>query len=174
MLKMFITPEVTIGGNHTMTQLQFPNTSTLLPDSYRFSIRTKDHMFKIFKDAVLQSGNVAPVIFSGQAKYQGKGEFLGQYDDMEGILFYSGNQAWLILINKYDKTYHVSQDSLNSALDHLEGLALVSCTEFSPSGMMKLQEALRSEIDFSSRSITYPDSGLYIIKPYSIYTFMFK
>ena len=174
MIKLFNTPEITIGNWHSLVQwLEYPKTSDLLPENYDFTALVNYHVFKVFKEPVRESDNIAPLTITGLKKYQGVGEYSGEYDDMEGSLFYSDDKASMIIFNKLEQNYIISEDKLLEALGAKSGAKLVSCKEFGPSASMELYDALSSETAFSSKIIS-ADSGHYTLKPYSIYTFTFS
>ena len=141
--------------------------SDLLDKGVYFSTAVNYHVFKVFRDPVALSESVAPVHFSGNSGYQGVGEYQELYNDLEGSLFYSGNRAWLILFNKLEQAYTLSTDSLLAGVKGLDGASLASCRQFGPSEQLNLSGALGSETAYSSKIIS-PDSGKYLLNPYTI------
>ncbi|RKZ83990.1 MAG: hypothetical protein DRQ39_08845 [Gammaproteobacteria bacterium] len=174
MLKLFNTPEVTVSNWHSLVQwLRFSNTTSLLPDNYDFTPLVNYHLFKVFKDPVSNSDYVVPLALTGMKKYQGVGEYTGVYDDMEGSLFYSETKASMIIFNKLEQPYTISEENLLEALSGLDEATLDSCREFGPSESMSLDEALNSETAYSDIIIS-AENGYYTLNPYSIYTFSFS
>lgn len=167
MLKLFTHKSITLGSWHSMVQwLDYNATGNLLDDNYDFNTKINYHFFKLFGKPIKDCSHFAKLNVTGNIEYSGIGKYDGKYDDVEGGTFVNiqTGKAYLILFNKWRNSYSINKSVLEEGISG----TISKCMEISPEKSLYLDEALKSEQNFSRTEIE-PTNGNYMLLPFSAY-----
>ena len=165
LLKMCAYPEIKLASWHSAFQLiEFPNGihRSGLSNDFRFKkTKTNFEFLTFFKEPIRTSTKFIPVKISGTNSYPKLGDYNSDRQDLEAGFFSVDNQhGTLLLINKHNKSYELSQVLINQKLMRIQ-----SSSSIIPSVKKELIQSLEHEWD---RQIKQQKGSTIKILPYSL------
>ncbi|AXT54868.1 T9SS C-terminal target domain-containing protein [Aquimarina sp. AD1] len=178
MMKLFSNPQIEISNWHSFQQwLTFRSKKgELMPEDFEYDELVNYSFFKMFKDPVKKSTKYIKTEIENSKKYDGLGKFEGKYDEVDAGTFYNPNtkEGYTLIFNKKGNNYKLSKSSFENNLDG----EILEFKEITPDKSQNLITAINdtSESARLRKSISNinPVTGIYNLRPYSMYVVHFK
>lgn len=170
LLKLFSAPAVTLSSWHCYQQWLAPQR-----DGDKLTMEPKGpnyHLFKVFKEPVVNSNQYISIEINGCGQYKGVGKHKGMFNKVDGAIFYNDitEEGYLVVMNKLNSTYQLNRAALEGAV---EG-KILKVEQTLPDQSMELQEAISNQTASITQQIVEPVDGSYMVKPYSVNIYKFK
>ena len=163
MLKLFSVPEVTISNWHSVTQLIEDSGNS---GNMSFGKKVNFEFVGIFKELIAEANIYASVSLRGDGSYTGMGEYGGTYSDLNAGFFYNNESGYLMVVNKSDKTYSLTNKNLLIE-DGGKVVDMQDAVSLTPTDDLSLTKALESEDKFLLKKVAVNANGI-SLPPFSI------